>query len=103
MDMHRKTLLQNDKRFSALRDFIALGIKQVISHNKYRDVDIVISNAWANVNRYRDFNDIHQHPGVHWSGVYYVDGPENSGPIRGAPCANPLLRHCSSQQVRRRR
>ena len=79
---HSSGALQNDKRFSALRDFIALGIKQVISHNNYLDVDIGISNAWANVNRYRDFNEIHQHPGVHWSGVYYVDGPENSGPIR---------------------
>ena len=72
---HSSGALQNDKRFSALRDFIALGIKQVISHNNYLDVDIGISNAWANVNRYRDFNEIHQHPGVHWSGVYYVDVP----------------------------
>ena len=82
---HSGGALQNDKRFSALSDFIALGMKQIISHNNDRDVDnvdIVISNAWANVNRYRDFNEIHQHPGVHWAGVYYVDGPENSGTIR---------------------
>ena len=79
---HSGAALQNDKRFSALWDFIALGMKQIISYNNYRDVDIVISNAWANVNRYRDFNEIHQHPGVHWSGVYYVDVPENSGAIR---------------------
>ena len=74
--------LQNDKRFSALWDFIAISMKQIISHNNYRDVDIGIRNAWANVNRYRDFNEIHQHPGVHWAGVYYVDGPENGGAIR---------------------
>jgi len=30
-------------------------------------------SAWANVNRYGDFNQMHTHPGATWSGVYYVD------------------------------
>jgi uncharacterized protein (TIGR02466 family) len=28
--------------------------------------------AWANVNRSGAFNQVHTHPGNHWSGVYYV-------------------------------
>lgn len=28
--------------------------------------------GWANVNRPGDFNRVHDHPGSHWSGVYYV-------------------------------
>jgi hypothetical protein len=32
-----------------------------------------ILNAWANVNRRGDFNQMHTHPGATWSGVYYVD------------------------------
>ncbi len=28
--------------------------------------------AWANVNRDGSYNVIHNHPGNHWSGVYYV-------------------------------
>ena len=79
---HSGGALQNDKRFSALWDFIALGMKQIISHNNYRDVDIVISNAWANVNRYKDYNKIHMHPAVDWAGVYYITGPKNSGTIQ---------------------
>ncbi len=30
-------------------------------------------NAWANVNRTGDYNDLHTHPACAWSGVYYVD------------------------------
>ena len=37
-------------------------------------------SAWANINRRGDFNQVHTHPGVTWSGVYYVDA--------GAPDAN---------------
>ena len=32
--------------------------------------------AWANVNRGGDFNQVHTHPGSHWSGVYYVSPGE---------------------------
>lgn len=28
--------------------------------------------AWANINRSGAFNQVHTHPGNHWSGVYYV-------------------------------
>lgn len=28
--------------------------------------------GWANVNGAGDFNRVHDHPGSHWSGVYYV-------------------------------
>lgn len=30
------------------------------------------TNAWANVSRDGDYNNVHDHPGAHWSGVYYV-------------------------------
>lgn len=30
-------------------------------------------SAWANVNRKNQYNKIHNHPGYHWSGVYYVE------------------------------
>ncbi len=32
--------------------------------------------AWANVNRSGHFNQVHIHPGSHWSGVYYVSPGE---------------------------
>lgn len=37
--------------------------------------------AWANVNRRGDWNSTHNHPNCHWSGVYYVQVPADSGDI----------------------
>jgi uncharacterized protein (TIGR02466 family) len=36
---------------------------------------------WANISPAHAFNRMHTHPGVIWSGVYYVQCPENSGQI----------------------
>ncbi|MEM6973578.1 MAG: TIGR02466 family protein [Pseudomonadota bacterium] len=30
------------------------------------------TEAWANVSRRGNYNGVHDHPGAHWSGVYYV-------------------------------
>ena len=43
--------------------------------------------AWANVSKPGDFNTTHTHPGMTWSGVYYVDtgdtpGQRDSGALR---------------------
>ncbi len=40
-----------------------------------------IDNMWANVSPRHAFNRTHIHPGVIWSGVYYIQAPENSGRI----------------------
>lgn len=42
--------------------------------------------GWANVNRPGDFNRVHDHPGGHWSGVYYVSTGqlEAEAPFNGA-------------------
>ncbi len=42
--------------------------------------------GWANVNRDGDFNRVHDHPGSHWSGVYYVSlgDPDPGSDLNGA-------------------
>jgi len=40
-----------------------------------------VCTAWANVNRKGHWNNLHNHAGSHWSGVYYVQVPENCGEI----------------------
>lgn len=40
-----------------------------------------IDNMWANVSPRGAFNRMHIHPGVIWSGVYYVQTPPNCGRI----------------------
>lgn len=41
--------------------------------------------CWANINRDRDYNNLHNHAGASWSGVYYVDmgEPETGRPNNG--------------------
>jgi uncharacterized protein (TIGR02466 family) len=40
-----------------------------------------VDNMWANISPRHAFNRMHVHPGVVWSGVYYVQTPVNSGRI----------------------
>jgi uncharacterized protein (TIGR02466 family) len=40
-----------------------------------------IENFWININKYKDFNTSHLHPGSIFSAVYYVLSDENSGKI----------------------
>lgn len=40
-----------------------------------------IDNMWANISPRGAFNRMHVHPGVIWSGVYYVQTPPQSGRI----------------------
>lgn len=44
--------------------------------------DIYLHNAWININRYKDCNRTHSHPGCVISGVFYIKVPQNSGSIR---------------------
>lgn len=59
------------------RDLTALVIA-----DPARKLDMKI-DAWANVSRDGDYNGVHDHPGAHWSGVYYVSAGTP------APNANP--------------
>lgn len=42
---------------------------------------ISIENMWANVNEFKDTNEMHTHPRSMISGVYYVKCPKNCGGI----------------------
>jgi uncharacterized protein (TIGR02466 family) len=45
------------------------------------DYEPALDLMWANISPRYGFNRHHTHPGVLWSGVYYVRAPENSGRI----------------------
>tara|TARA_Y100000401_G_C8245665_1_gene185407 strand:- start:81 stop:650 length:570 start_codon:yes stop_codon:yes gene_type:complete len=42
---------------------------------------IEIDGLWININPPNSYNIVHNHPAFHFSGVYYVQVPENSGKI----------------------
>jgi uncharacterized protein (TIGR02466 family) len=43
--------------------------------------DIFLSNIWININEYKDYNLIHDHPFSRISGVFYVKTPKDCGNI----------------------
>ena len=54
---------------------------------KFKHGRYSISNLWANINNYRDHNDLHIHQYTMISGVYYLKAPKN--------CGNLVFRHPS--------
>jgi uncharacterized protein (TIGR02466 family) len=40
-----------------------------------------LKNIWININKFKDFNIIHNHPFSKLSGVFYIKIPENSGDL----------------------
>ena len=79
-----------DKIFSKLNKKIIENFLQYINKISLKN-DFKISNMWANVNRYKDYNLIHSHPNVTVSGVYYLKVPKNSGNIFFVNPASQLI------------
>ena len=40
-----------------------------------------MNSFWININRFKDYNQYHTHPGSLFSGVYYIKSLSNSGNI----------------------
>ena len=79
--------------------FITLFTK-VIEHGNifgkdisYQGNQLSIDNIWVNINGYKDYNNIHHHPNVLLSGVYYVSVPENCGKLMFAHPAMELMQY----------
>jgi len=67
-------------------------IKELEHHSStFRGNTQLISNMWFNVNEYKDSNAPHIHPFSIYSGVYYIESPENCGQIQFEHPATDLL------------
>ena len=72
--------LHKDKRFSEILESISKYFQFIFKNYNYIEgVELIMSNMWANVNRYKDYNIAHTHEGADWSFVYYVKIPKDSG------------------------
>ena len=53
---------------------------EIKRHNRFgKNVRAECISMWASVNRYKDYHKMHVHPHCNYSGVYYVNTPENCG------------------------
>ena len=61
---------------------------QDIWQEEWLDKEPVLGNMWANINPPGGYNRPHLHPNSHFSGVYYVKTPKDSGNL---VCNEPRL------------
>ncbi len=79
---HSQDDLNQREACRPLADEIRTAIQRVFDDLLYDPAFMPhIDNMWADVSPRHAFNRMHTHPGVMWSGVYYVQTPEKSGRI----------------------
>src|SRR5210317_452256 len=65
-----------------VKEAIALAVVDICNSLPYKkSVKVIMDNGWANVNRFKDCNNSHEHPHCIWSCVYYVQADDDSGNI----------------------
>lgn len=79
---HSDDDLNRRPEFERLVAEVSLSAQQVFDDLGYDPAwEPRVDNMWANVSPRHAFNRMHIHPGVIWSGVYYVQTPPGSGRI----------------------
>jgi len=70
-----------DTQLQPLQEHILSETIKFSSTYNFSRNNFYIKNMWININGYKDYNIPHSHPACQFSGVYYVDAPENAGNI----------------------
>jgi len=77
---HSKNTLQNDPVFEPLRKSIGETMGVVAPRLSLDpEYKLMLHEMWTIVNPPRSYNNAHLHPNSHFSGVYYVQVPEDCG------------------------
>ena len=68
--------------YPVLNELCYVVTEQANFFSKYLGLrKIELSNFWININKYKDYNSIHDHPGCLVSGVFYIKTPTDCGKI----------------------
>lgn len=79
---HSKGTLHTEDSYSVITATIETLLAEVSRINMYHDdYSLKISSMWSIINPPRSYNTSHIHPGSIFSGVYYVQVPNNAGDI----------------------
>lgn len=79
---HSHNDLYKEVEYSDITNAIHQAAEMVSQSNGYHsDYELRIGTMWSIINPPGSSNQAHIHPGCQWSGVYYVQAPENSGNI----------------------
>ena len=77
---HSKTNMHEIPIFKTLVNEL-YKMQHEIFQEEWLDGEAIMGNMWANINPPGGYNRPHVHPNSHFSGVYYIKAPENSGQI----------------------
>lgn len=79
---HSHNNLHKDLAYDPLTDRIRQAGRRISEKLGYHsDKHLDIGTMWSIINPPGSANKAHIHPGSHWSGVYYIHTPEQSGDI----------------------
>ena len=77
---HSQTDMHKIPVFKPLVDEL-FKMQNEIFKEEFLDSEPILGNMWANINPAGGYNRPHLHPNCHYSGVYYIKAPKNSGQI----------------------
>jgi len=77
---HSQTDMHKIPVFKPLVDEL-FKMQNEIFKEEFLDSEPILGNMWANINPPGGYNRPHLHPNCHYSGVYYIKAPKNSGQI----------------------
>ena len=79
---HSHNHLHKDIAYKPLVDLINQSGQRISKTLGYHsNKHLAIGTMWSIINAYGSVNKAHIHPHCHWSGVYYVNTPDNAGDI----------------------
>jgi len=77
---HSQTDMHKIPIFKPLVDEL-FKMQNEIFKEEFLESEPILGNMWANINPPGGYNRPHLHPNCHYSGVYYIKAPKNSGQI----------------------
>ena len=77
---HSTTDMHKIPVFKSLVDEL-FKMQMEIFQEEWLDSEPFLGNMWANINPPGGYNRPHLHPNSHFSGVYYIKAPKNSGKL----------------------
>ena len=92
---HSTIVMHYREEFDKITNAINDVQKSIATQEGYNsDWRLIVDSMWANVSPKHAYNMFHTHPNALWSGVYYVQCPENCGRIKFPNvykhCAEPV-------------
>lgn len=101
---HSATMLHKQAAYQPLLTEIDATLSRISEELKYAlDQELKITTMWSIINPPGNGNRAHVHPNSLWSGVYYVQAPENAGKIEFVDPRTVLIMNQPKYETKKKR